>query len=107
MVAAAPKVQNRIPEGSNWDGKDDTGSDGSSAQQLLSGARAVEYAGTRTPRTRGLSGAMAQLSEWLQLMLAEIARKQQEQCSAVEEQQARQAAAKPQDREQRKAAQSG
>jgi len=53
---------------------------------------------------------MAQLSEWLQLMLAEIARKQQEQRSAAEEQQAREVAAKPQDRpdrEQRKAAQSG
>jgi hypothetical protein len=36
---------------------------------------------------------MAQLSEWLQLMLAEIARKQQEQLRAVEEQQARAAAA--------------
>ena len=36
VLAAAPKVQNRIPEASNWDGKDDTGSDGKSAQQLLS-----------------------------------------------------------------------
>ena len=35
-LAAAPKVQNRIPEGSNWDGSDDTGTDGKSAQQLLS-----------------------------------------------------------------------
>ena len=42
---------------------------------------------------------MAQLSEWLQLMLAEIARKQQEQRSAAEEQQARQAAAKLQGRD--------
>jgi hypothetical protein len=33
---------------------------------------------------------MAQLSEWLQLMLAEIARKQEEQLRANEEQQARQ-----------------
>jgi L,D-transpeptidase ErfK/SrfK len=35
VIAAAPRVQNRIPVGSNWDGKDDTGSNGSSAQQLL------------------------------------------------------------------------
>ncbi|HXR20885.1 MAG TPA: hypothetical protein VN757_13235 [Steroidobacteraceae bacterium] len=32
---------------------------------------------------------MAQLSEWLQLMLAEIARKQAEEHRAAEEQQAR------------------
>jgi L,D-transpeptidase ErfK/SrfK len=36
VLAAAPTVQNRIPEGSNWDGNDDTGTSGSSAQQLLS-----------------------------------------------------------------------
>jgi L,D-transpeptidase ErfK/SrfK len=36
VLAAAPTVQNRIPEGSNWDGRDDTGTDGRSAQQLLS-----------------------------------------------------------------------
>jgi hypothetical protein len=42
---------------------------------------------------------MAQLSEWLQLMLAEIARKQDEERLAAEEQQARaveQTAEKPQ-----------
>jgi hypothetical protein len=38
---------------------------------------------------------MAQLSEWLQLMLAEIARKREEQQRAAEEQQARAAAPKP------------
>jgi hypothetical protein len=38
---------------------------------------------------------MAQLSEWLQLMLAEIARKQEEARRAVEEQQARAAAPAP------------
>jgi L,D-transpeptidase ErfK/SrfK len=36
VLAAAPQVQNRIPDGSNWDGSDDTGTDGKSAQQLLS-----------------------------------------------------------------------
>ena len=36
VLAAAPRVQNRIPEGSNWDGNDDTGTDGRSAEQLLS-----------------------------------------------------------------------
>jgi L,D-transpeptidase ErfK/SrfK len=35
-LAAARRVQNRIPEGSNWDGNDDTGTDGRSAEQLLS-----------------------------------------------------------------------
>jgi len=38
---------------------------------------------------------MAQLSEWLQLMLAEIARKQEEEQRAAEEQQARAASAMP------------
>jgi len=36
VLAAAPAVQDRIPDGSNWDGSDDTGTDGKSAQQLLS-----------------------------------------------------------------------
>jgi L,D-transpeptidase ErfK/SrfK len=36
VLAKAPEVQNRIPDGSNWDGTDDTGTDGKSAQQLLS-----------------------------------------------------------------------
>jgi len=35
-LASARRVQNRIPEGSNWDGNDDTGTDGRSAEQLLS-----------------------------------------------------------------------
>jgi L,D-transpeptidase ErfK/SrfK len=34
-LAAAPKVENRIPAGANWDGTDDTGTDGNSARQLL------------------------------------------------------------------------
>jgi len=38
---------------------------------------------------------MAQLSEWLQLMLAEIARKQEEELRATEEQQARAASQPP------------
>jgi len=38
---------------------------------------------------------VAQLSEWLQLMLAEIARKQEEARRAVEEQQARAAVTDP------------
>jgi len=32
----APLVQNRIPDGANWDGTDDTGTDGLSAKPLLS-----------------------------------------------------------------------
>jgi L,D-transpeptidase ErfK/SrfK len=35
VLAAAPKVQNRIPDGADWDGTDDTGTDGKSAKQLL------------------------------------------------------------------------
>jgi L,D-transpeptidase ErfK/SrfK len=35
-LGAAPLVQNRIPDGANWDGIDDTGSDGNSAKPLLS-----------------------------------------------------------------------
>jgi hypothetical protein len=41
--------------------------------------------------------SVAQLSEWLQLMLAEIARKQDEARVAAEEQQARAAADPPQE----------
>jgi L,D-transpeptidase ErfK/SrfK len=36
VLAAAPTVQNRIPDGANWNGIDDTGTDGKSAEQLLS-----------------------------------------------------------------------
>jgi len=36
VLAAAPIVQNRIPDGANWNGIDDTGTDGKSAEQLLS-----------------------------------------------------------------------
>jgi L,D-transpeptidase ErfK/SrfK len=36
VLAAAPTVQNRIPDGANWNGLDDTGTDGKSAEQLLS-----------------------------------------------------------------------
>lgn len=35
VLAAAPKVENRIPTGADWDGIDDTGTDGKSAKQLL------------------------------------------------------------------------
>ncbi|MFI4868981.1 MAG: L,D-transpeptidase family protein [Steroidobacterales bacterium] len=35
VLAAAPKVENRIPAGADWDGSDDTGTDAKSAQQLL------------------------------------------------------------------------
>ena len=36
VVAAAPVVQNRIPEGSNWDGADEVDADAQSYQQLQS-----------------------------------------------------------------------
>jgi len=35
VVAGAPLVQNRIPQGSNWDGADDIERDEASYQQLL------------------------------------------------------------------------
>jgi len=35
VLAAAPKVENRIPEGADWDGIDHTGTDAESAKQLL------------------------------------------------------------------------
>jgi L,D-transpeptidase ErfK/SrfK len=35
VLSAAPKVENRIPAGADWDGSDDTGTDGQSAKQLL------------------------------------------------------------------------
>ena len=35
VLAAAPKVENRIPAGADWDGTDDTGTDAQSAKQLL------------------------------------------------------------------------
>jgi L,D-transpeptidase ErfK/SrfK len=36
VVSAAPLVQNRIPEGSNWDGADEVDADAQSYQQLQS-----------------------------------------------------------------------
>jgi len=35
VLAAAPKVENRIPDGADWDGRDDTGTSGDSARELL------------------------------------------------------------------------
>jgi L,D-transpeptidase ErfK/SrfK len=35
VLSAAPMVENRIPAGADWDGTDDTGTDGQSAKQLL------------------------------------------------------------------------
>jgi hypothetical protein len=35
VLAAAPKVENRVPDGADWDGTDDTGTDAESARQLL------------------------------------------------------------------------
>jgi len=36
VLAASPLVQNRIPEGSNWDGADEVDADAQSYQQLQS-----------------------------------------------------------------------
>ena len=35
VLSVAPTVENRIPAGADWDGTDDTGTDGQSAKQLL------------------------------------------------------------------------
>ena len=35
VLAAASRVENRIPDGADWDGTDDTGTDAESAKQLL------------------------------------------------------------------------
>jgi L,D-transpeptidase ErfK/SrfK len=49
VLAAAPKVENRIPDGADWDGSDDTGTDAQSARQLL---LEREHATARTPAAR-------------------------------------------------------
>ena len=53
VLAAAPEVQNRIPEGANWNGEDDTGTDGKSAQQLLSERESPSVPAPATPAPRG------------------------------------------------------
>jgi len=50
VLAVAPEVQNRIPAGSNWDGSDDTGTDGKSAEQLLSERESAPAAAKPAPR---------------------------------------------------------
>jgi len=52
VLAAAPKVENRIPTGADWDGTDDTGTDGKSAKQLLL-ERQPTTAQAPAPRTPG------------------------------------------------------
>ena len=59
MIAAAPLVQNRIPRGANWDGKDETPPDQPGFQQIMSerepstasAAPAVPAAAPATPAT--------------------------------------------------------
>jgi L,D-transpeptidase ErfK/SrfK len=53
VLAAAPEVQNRIPDGANWHGEDDTGTDGKSAQQLLSERESPSLPAPATPAPRG------------------------------------------------------
>jgi len=45
VLADAPLVQNRIPEGANWDGADEVDADVQSYQQLAFGAREQARAG--------------------------------------------------------------
>jgi L,D-transpeptidase ErfK/SrfK len=53
VLAAAPKVQNRIPDGADWDGNDDTGTDGNSAKPLLLERDPTTTAQAPAPRTPG------------------------------------------------------
>ncbi len=46
VIAAAPRVQNRIPDGSDWDGSDDASADDKTPQQVLSD---LEPKGSATP----------------------------------------------------------
>ena len=120
VLAAAPKVQNRIPEGSTWDGTTDLPMDEGTFRQVISdmeppdpGAAAPgtarhqgrscadpsgrqRQARSRTEQARAVKEArgsgpggevklMAALSEWLQIMLAEIARKRDDLERAREE----------------------
>ena len=75
VLAAAPRSRTAFRRVPNWDGGDDTGTRWhSSAKQLLLGARTTPTAlGAACARGRRIETPMAQLSEWLQIMLAEIA----------------------------------
>ena len=90
----ARRCRTAFPDGANWDGTDDTGTDGKSAQQLLLEREpSAAQAAAAPARTRRPEGAVAQLSEWLQIMLAEIARKQEEARQRSARKQQRRAAA--------------
>jgi L,D-transpeptidase ErfK/SrfK len=54
-LTAAPLVQNRIPDGANWDGVDDSGTDGNSAKPLLS-ERDPKSARARVPSAAAVPG---------------------------------------------------
>jgi L,D-transpeptidase ErfK/SrfK len=51
VLALAREVQNRIPEGANWDGADDVSRDEQSFQQLLTEREPEPSAAAATPRT--------------------------------------------------------
>ncbi|MFI4914704.1 MAG: L,D-transpeptidase family protein [Steroidobacterales bacterium] len=54
VLAVAREVQNRVPDGANWDGIDDTGTGGKSAEQLLSEREpAAAAAAANAARPRG------------------------------------------------------
>jgi len=93
VLSAAPTVENRIPAGADWDGTT-TPAPWPECQATAARAPADDRTGARTARTWHLE-PVAQLSEWLQIMLAEIERKQEEGQRALEEQQRRQVAPVP------------
>ena len=84
-------MQNVLADGSSWDGKSDLPMDETTFEQMMSDAepkrrcrerepasRAAEARRVRTAPERWLRRSGAVAAQWLQLMLAEIARKQED-----------------------------
>ena len=97
MLAGAPRVQNVLAAHSSWDGQSDLPMDESTFKQMMSDAEPKADAPAAAPaaappkpaspprRPRAVAEmprGMSSLSQWLQLMLAEIARKQEDHESA-------------------------
>jgi L,D-transpeptidase ErfK/SrfK len=59
VLAAAPRVQNRIPLGADWDGADDASADDKSPQQVLSDLEPAAAGGTTSTATAAAPAASA------------------------------------------------
>jgi len=59
VLAAAPKVQNRVPDGSTWDGKSDLPMDEASFQQMLSEIEPGASAASGAPASKTSAPASA------------------------------------------------